>query len=84
MSTTVSNKEDATLSRLLSHMKAVREHWPHVVEIKRALSTDDGCYFNQLWDELSKEAQIALYISPTGGGLWTTREREKMRKFWSA
>lgn len=84
-------KEETTLSRLLSHMKAVREHWPSVVYMKEALSRDDGLMFLEAWDELGgddiderKRIQKALYISTEGGGIWTTQERALMRKYWLA
>lgn len=56
-------------------MQAVREHWESVVYLKRALKDEDALAFVEAWFELPEEAQIALWISTKGGGVWTTKER---------
>ena len=79
---TLEAKEDLTLARLLSHMKAVRERWASVVYMKESLRLDDDLMFLEAWHELDKETQIALWHAPKYGGVWTTIERTQMRKMW--
>lgn len=81
-------REESNHSRLLAHMQAVREFWRTICAIKEALESDDLHYFIQLWGEVPKDAQIALWRAPTNrgkenGGIWTTQERAKMRQAWS-
>jgi hypothetical protein len=74
-------KEEGQLARLLSHMKAVREHWHSFVYMKSALEKKDSLMFREAWEELSTETQHALWVAPTKGGLFTTKERELMREY---
>lgn len=83
MSTTVANKEDLALARLMQHTAAVRKHWPSVVYCKTALAGEDKWSFLEAWQELPRAAQIALWMAPKYGGIWTTAERGKMREFWA-
>jgi recombination protein RecT len=83
MSTVVTSKEDQTLARLLSHMAAVRAEWESVVWMKQALKDDDSLAFLEVWMDLSHDLQIKLWQAPSKGGIWTTREREKIREWES-
>ena len=70
---------DAQQARLLKHMAAVREHWESVHWIKRGLRDQDMAMAAEAWVELDGEVQRALWIAPSYGGVWTTRERESMK-----
>jgi len=70
---------DAQQARLLKHMAAVREHWESVHWIKRGLRDQDLAMAAEAWVELDNEVQIALWIAPSFGGVWTKQEREAMR-----
>ena len=83
MSTIVTSKEDRTLSRLLSHMATVRERWREVNWMKEALMEDDSLKFLEVWMDLDQATQIKLWAAPKYGGVWTTREREKIRQWES-
>ena len=78
----LSTKEDAILARLLAHSAAVRGNWASVVYMKEALLREDGLMFREAWDELDKETQIALWVAPKSGGVWTTEERTQMRGYF--
>lgn len=81
MSLVLSTKEDATLARLLAHSQAVRDNWHSVVYMKEALAEEDSLKFREAWDELSREDQVALWVAPSRGGIWTTAERTQMRGY---
>ena len=82
MGLTLTDRQDVELSRLLAHMSAVREHWPSIVWCKDALARDDKWAFLEAWQELSHEVQVALWVAPSKGGVWTTAERKQMREWW--
>ena len=74
-------KEQKELARLLNHMQAVREFFWTVVEIKNAIEQEDLFYAAQLWLEVPQEKQLILYGQSTkSGGIWTTKERAKIRE----
>lgn len=51
--------------------------------IKQAIRDEDETYGAQLWNELTHEEQIALWVAPTKGGIFTTRERQVIReRYW--
>ena len=81
MSLVLSTKEDATLARLLSHMEVVRARWASIVYMKDALAEEDSLKFKEAWDELPREEQIALWVAPSKGAVWTTNERKRMREY---
>lgn len=81
MSTIATNKEDQTLARLLSHMAVVRAEWANVVWLKQALLDDDSLAFLEVWMDLGHDLQTKLWQAPSRGGIWTTREREKIREW---
>ncbi len=70
---------EAQQRRLLRHMAAVRDNWESVNWIKTGLAHDDSGMVREAWGELDTETQIALWVAPKYGGVWTTEEREKIR-----
>ena len=64
--------------KLLRHNKAVRENILTILEMKQCLGNDDlhGAY--ELRAELSDEEVTALWVAPTKGGIFTTKEREQI------
>lgn len=80
---TTTAKEDLALARLMQHTEAVRTHWISVVYCKTALADEDKWSFLEAWQELPRKAQIALWMAPKYGGIWTTAERNKMREYWA-
>lgn len=61
----------------------VLENAESVLGIKAAIAADDDLYGAQLWQELTHEEQIALWVAPTKGGIFTTHERKRIRDWWN-
>lgn len=76
-------KEDRELIRLRSHLAAVRENWKTVAYLKEALEKDDKFMFLDEWVALGHQVQVALWVAPSKGGIFTTSERTKIRE-WEA
>ena len=72
--------------RLLNMTKLLREDMAlieTVLEIKRAfLSQEDHeiQYAKGLWDELTEEEQVGLWVAPLYGGIFTTAERKMIKE----
>tara|TARA_R110000803_G_scaffold188813_1_gene251280 strand:+ start:2642 stop:2908 length:267 start_codon:yes stop_codon:yes gene_type:complete len=47
-------------------------------EIKEAISNGDAHYAKQIWSELDRDVQVALWVAPTKGGILTTFERKTL------
>lgn len=87
--------EKAIYDKAKAHMQAVINNWPSIEVIKEniAASEPEETVKNQFtfnneailttaieaWRELDKEDQEALWLAPTKGGVFTTRERAVMR-----
>ena len=50
-----------------------------VLEIKRAILSDDKTYARDLWGEMDDDEMIALNVAPTKGGIFTVNERKVLR-----
>lgn len=50
-----------------------------VLEIKKAVENKDAMAVVGLWEGLSEEEQIALYVAPKYGGIFTTEERKAIK-----
>jgi hypothetical protein len=50
-----------------------------VAEIKSALAEDLVDDALSLWSEFREHEQVALWIAPTYGGIFTTEERKRLR-----
>ena len=57
-------------------MRAVQENLENILEIKKAIAEEDILYGFQLWKELDNETKQDLWVAPTYGGIFTTKERE--------
>lgn len=75
-------EEDTNVRRLL-HDAAVGRWYRHVYLIKTELerfdSEPDLHYIAQLWDEISQADQVAMWLAPTKGGVFTTTERDLIK-----
>ena len=60
-------------------MQATLDHIDSVMAIKEALATGDLEKAAEAWSELTNDVKIALWLAPTKGGPFTTREREIMK-----
>ena len=65
--------------KLLRHNEVVRENVLTILEMKQCLGNDDlhGAY--ELRAELSDEEVTALWVAPSKGGIFSTKEREQMK-----
>lgn len=75
------NQEDRRQGRLLRHNEVLRDLTVlHMVyEIKWAMRETDDFYARQLWSELSHDEQMALWVAPKYGGIFTTEERKVLK-----
>ncbi len=68
------------VSKLIRHNEVLRDNLESVTAIKEAINSEDSTYARQLWQELSEDEQIALYVAPTYGGIFTTSERKVIKE----
>ena len=73
-------EQDAEYDRQVKHMACVRDNWATIDAIKTALATDDYSAAKEAWNELSRDEKMILWRAPTKGGVFTTKEREDLRK----
>ncbi len=74
--------KEADYRRAVLCAKYARVYWDEVTRIKDALRYDDEESASWEWHELPLEAQEALIIAPTRGGVFTTEERGRIAQFW--
>jgi hypothetical protein len=77
------SRDEQRYARLLVHNAALRDPitMETVAEIKRAFRDDDIPHMEILWRELTEKEQRALWIAPSYGGIFTTKEREVLNSF---
>lgn len=68
---------------LLRHMAAVRENLTSVYDIRNYIAMGQLSLAAEAWYELPEEVQKALWVAPTKGGIFTTKERETMKNEFS-
>lgn len=77
----------------LAHMAVLRDNLKSVLVIQESIELYDRDKQNEValdsaieaWGELDEEVQRALWLAPTKGGVFTTRQREVMKSDdWSA
>lgn len=67
------------VERMLDHMNCVKEHWESIVAMKEWIGTDQPVQVAEAWDEISDDDKKRLWLAPTKGGIFTTKEREYFR-----
>lgn len=70
---------EMNVERLRRHNDAVRENIGSVYAIKTHIATGDLERAIEAWIELDQDAQRAIWVAPSKGGIFTTREREVMK-----
>lgn len=77
------SEEEKLHKRRQQHDAALGRWYRSVEEIKSAISPDEGepdlVYVAQLWREIPEADQIALWLAPTKGGVFSTHEREVIK-----
>lgn len=64
---------------LMRHNTALREKFDSISCIKSALAIENYETAAEAWAELDNETKRALWLAPTKGGVFTTKEREQMK-----
>ena len=62
--------------------EAVTVHYTSLVAIRDFLADDNFDGAREAWNEIPDDDKHSLWIAPTKGGFFTTRERNQM-KYWS-
>lgn len=66
--------------RLIAHNNAVRDNLAAICNLKTALATDDDVEAGMILESFSEEVMNALWVAPTKGGVFTTKERQQIRR----
>ena len=73
-------KEQEQVERLKAHNVAVRDNIESIVAIKHHLLNDEyGAAYEIMAVDIPDDDKLALWISTTQGGIWTTKERAQMK-----
>jgi len=76
-------KQDKTVAWIKSHSECVRDNWDIISEIKDYLAESEGqdiMAAKELYDGLPEETRKRLWVAPTKGGIFTTRERSLLKE----
>jgi recombination protein RecT len=68
----ITNEE---ITRLLAHNNCMRDEWLSIWAIKYSLIHNRLDEAKEAWGELTEEEQTAIWIAPSKGGIFTTKER---------
>lgn len=71
-------KEKDLYKRFQGHMQAVQENYDSLIAIRDFLAEDNLSGALEAWRELGEDTMRALWIAPTKGGWFTTRERAQL------
>ena len=72
-------REAQSIERLRRHNAAVREHIESIVAIKEFLALGEYGSAYEAISELPTEDWQILWVAPSKGGIWTTKERAEMK-----
>jgi hypothetical protein len=62
--------------RLVAHMELVRTHWDTIHAVKEYLANNQIDAARSVFDELTEDVRLGLWVAPSKGGVWTTEERK--------
>lgn len=65
--------------RLLAHSAYVRDNLPSIMAVKDGIAVGELSGAAEAWFELDQDTQRGLWVAPTKGGVFTTRERDVMK-----
>lgn len=65
--------------KVADHNRAVRVHWAAISAIKEAIETDDMPWLAELWLNTPADVRDALWLAPSKGGIFTTKELEVLK-----
>lgn len=66
--------------KFASHTKAVLQYHQSIMAIKEGIATGELSTAAEEWFSLEDEVKASLWLAPTKGGAFTTKEREVMQK----
>lgn len=64
---------------LLRHNAAIRDNWQAVSAVKQAIEAEDYVFLAEIWLNLADDVKDSLWLAPTKGGIFTTKEREVLK-----
>lgn len=70
---------ELNVETILRHNGVLREFIFTVAAIKSALIDSDWTKAAEAWCELDEDSKRALWLAPTKGGIFTTKEREQLK-----
>lgn len=75
------SQEEKLARRKQVHDAAFAKHWESVAWIKKALESDEPDMHGvaEAWGEIPQDDQMALWLAPTKGGCFTTKERDAIK-----
>lgn len=65
--------------KLIEHNLAVQDNLEAVYQVKSALAGDDYVQAAGYWAEIDQEAKRKLWVAPTKGGIFTTKEIAQLK-----
>lgn len=65
---------------LLNYNALIRDNFDVITNIKTAIANDDLSAAIMEWRDLGQEAQKALWVAPSKGGVFTSDERAQLKK----
>ena len=76
------SEEEKAFKRQQIHDAALGRHFASVQFIKDALAAEEPDMYavTEAWREIPEADQMALWLAPTKGGVFTTREREAIKR----
>ncbi len=60
--------------------EAAKRHADSVDAIRAAIESEDWCGMTECWQEIPQSDQLALYLAPSKGGVFSTHERKCIKE----
>jgi len=79
VSADANNTPERMLEYLMRHNDALRDNLPSVLCIKESLAIGEWSTAKEAWLELDPDERRALWMAPSKGGVFTTKERAQMK-----
>lgn len=79
----IDTKAQEEEARLNAHNAAVARNMESVQAIKQYIASDEIGEAAKCWYELTEDDQRALWVAPTKGGIFSTKERDIMKNQFS-
>ena len=66
-------------TRLMRHNSALRDNIQAVASIKELLDFENYAEALEIWGLLSEQVQSDLWVAPSKGGIFTTKQRNQIK-----